>query len=468
MNPFLNPVTGIPFLKNFFFDAQRLHTFSHKKIDKYRDKALAKIVRYADTVPLYRSKYHAANLHPMDIKGIKDVTKLPFISKQDIVNHFPNDILPRGYKKKNARIVSTAGSTGKQVSIFTDFSIFSGGIGASLRIYAQLNLNWRTSRLANIGNFNPNMADSTAENLFYSKASFVYRRGKHLSLNAFLPVKDIISELDLFKPDVIYSYPATFFHLAFYKRKGYGNNINPKALLVSGSVLEPYTRTYVEEAFGCKMYNGYGSVESSSEAPIAFECQEGTWHINYDLFHIEAINEEQEIIENGKRGHIVVTRLFGKATPIVRYTGMDDWVVLSDDEACSCGLHTPIIKGGVEGRKSDSVVLPDGRLFPAASFASLYSILNDLKTRKVKQFQIVQKRLDEIDILVIFDEDLRDIGPSVDLIFKKIQEIHQKKAGPNVQINVKEVTTIPSKKGKPAPLVISYVRPDKGYKIIEE
>ncbi len=68
--------------------------------------------------------------------------------------------------------------------------------------------------------------------------------------------------------------------------------------------------------------------------------------------------------------------------------------------------------------------------FPAASFASLYSILNDLKTRKVKQFQIVQKKLDEIDILVIIDEDLRNVGPSLDVIFEKIKEIHQKKAGP--------------------------------------
>jgi phenylacetate-CoA ligase len=81
-------------------------------------------------------KYHAADLHPHDIKGIKDVTKLPFISKQDIVEHFPIGILPRGYNKENARIVSTAGSTEKQISIFTDFSIFTGGIGASLRIYA--------------------------------------------------------------------------------------------------------------------------------------------------------------------------------------------------------------------------------------------------------------------------------------------------------------------------------------------
>ncbi|DAC73139.1 MAG TPA: hypothetical protein DSN98_01680 [Thermoplasmata archaeon] len=467
MNPFLNPGTALPFLKNFLFDASRVRRYSSEKIKKYRDKALRRTFRYAETVPLYHQKYEAAGLRLQDVSGIQDVAKIPFVSKPDLVQHFPNDILPCGYNKQNTRIVSTSGSTGKQVSIYTDFSVFTGGIGATLRMFDQLHLNWRTSRLANIGNFNPNMADSTVENLFYSKASLVYRKDKRIMLNAFLPMKEIITQLDRFKPDLMYSYPATFFQLAYYKRKGYGEHITPKALVVGGSVLEQYTRSYVEEAFGCKMYNTYESVESLG-APIAFECDEGTWHVNYDYFHVETIDEDREPVEKGKRGHIVVTRLYGKATPIVRYTGMDDWIVLAEDNDCPCGLHTPVLKDGVEGRRSDSVVLPDGRLFPAASFASLYSILNDLKTRKVKQFQIVQKTLHEIDILVIIDEDLRTVGPSIDLIFEKIKEIHSKKAGPGVQINVKEVQDIPSQKGKPAPLVISLIKPEKGYKVIDE
>jgi phenylacetate-CoA ligase len=468
MNPFLNPITALPFLKNYLFDAQRLRKKSPDQIKKYRDAALQKTLRYVDTVPLYHQLYQATGLKLRSITGINEISTLPFVSKQDIVQHYPNEILPTDYNRKNTRVVSTAGSTGKQISIYTDFSIFSGGIGATLRIYDYLQLPWRTSHLANIGNFNPNMADSTADNLFYSKASFVYSKNTRLMLNAFLPIQEIITRLNQFKPDIIYSYPATFFHLAFYKRKGYGEHINPKALLVSGSVLEPYTRKYVEEAFGCKMHNGYGSVESSSEAPIAFECREGTWHINYDFFHVEAIDEDKQLVEQGTPGHIVVTRLFGKATPIVRYTGLDDWVIISEDEECPCGLHTPVLKGGVEGRKSDSVILPDGRLFPAASFASLYSTLNEMNTRKVKQFQIIQKSLHDIDILVIIDEDLRNIGPSVEMIFEKIKEIHEKKAGSGVQINVKEVTDIPSQKGKPAPLVISHVRPDKGYRVVTE
>jgi phenylacetate-coenzyme A ligase PaaK-like adenylate-forming protein len=467
MNPFLNPVTCIPLLKNYLVDTRRVNTRSVEKMNRYRTKMLLRTLRYADTVPLYHEKYTAAHLDIQSIRGMEDVVKIPFVAKQDLVTYFPNGLLPQKYDTKNAHLVSTSGSTGKQVSLYTDLSIFIGGIGALLRTYDQLHLNWRTSRIANIGNFNPNMADSTAENLFYSKASFIYGKNTRLSLNAFLPMKEIIAQLNRFKPDIIYSYPATFFQLAYYKRKGQGEHINPKAFLTGGSVLEPYTRAYVEETFGCKMHNVYESVESLG-APMAFECDEGTWHINYDFFHMEAIDEDMKPVENGRHGHIVVTRLYGKATPFVRYTGMDDWVAICEDEPCACGLHTPVLKGGVEGRKSDSVVLPDGRVFPAASFASLYSILNELKTRKVKQFQIIQKKLDEIEILLIIDEDLRTVGPSLEMIFEKIKQIHQKKAGSGVQITVREVQEIPSQKGKPAPLVISLIRPPKGYKVIDE
>lgn len=468
MNPFLNPLSVFPLVKNYVFDTQRLRAQPPEKIDKYRDKVLRRTLRYANSVPLYHDTYQAAGLPIQHVISINDITTLPYISKHALVEHFPNDLLPRGYNKKNTQVVSTSGSTGRPVSVFTDFSVFSGGIGASLRIFDTLGLSWRTARFADIGNLNPQMVDEVLEKYVYNSTSFLNNKKNRLALNAFLPIQEILHQLDQFKPDLILSYPATFFQLAYYKRKGYGKHIAPKALLVSGSVLEPYTRRYIEEAFGCRMHNSYGSVETSAQAPIAIECSEGTWHVNYDLFHVEAIDEQMEPVENGMRGHIVVTRLFGKATPIVRYTGLDDWVVLSDDEECSCGLRTPVLKGGVEGRRSDSVVLPDGRMFPAASFASFSSVLQELKTRKIRQFQIIQKKLHEIDILIVIDEDLRTVGPSVDVLLEKIREEHQKKAGPYVQITIREVQEIPSQKDKPAPIVISHIRPDTGFMIIDE
>ncbi|MCX6670968.1 MAG: hypothetical protein NTX92_03505, partial [Euryarchaeota archaeon] len=124
MNPFLNPVSGIPLLKNYLFDTRRLNTNSPEKIRKSQNKALLRTLRYADTVPLYHKKYAAAGLCLQDIHGIEDITKIPLVSKQDLVDHFPNDILPPNYKRQNAHLVSTSGSTGKQVSIYTDLSIF--------------------------------------------------------------------------------------------------------------------------------------------------------------------------------------------------------------------------------------------------------------------------------------------------------------------------------------------------------
>jgi phenylacetate-CoA ligase len=467
MNPFLNPLTGLPFLKHFLFDAGRLSHMNPDQVEAYRDKALKRIVTYAYSVPLYHKKYRDAGISPKDITGMKDIHRLPFITKKDLVDNYPDGIIPQHYDRQKAFVVSTSGSTGKPVSLFTDFSVFGEGIGASLRMWRASALNWRKTRYANIGNFTPGKADNVANEAFFSKARFAYSSDKHISLNAFEPIKEVMRKLDLFKPDAILTYPVTYQHLAYLKKKGFGSNVNPKALLVSGYLLDEYTRTYVEDAFGCKMYNSYGAAETSSEAAIAFECSKRTWHINHDFYHVETIDDHMNLVESGKIGHIVVTRFFGKATPLIRYTGLDDWVTLTNYTECDCGLWTPTFKGGIEGRRNTSIILSDGRVFPAASFAILSPVLNKMKTRKVKQFQIVQRRLDEIDILLVIDEDLRDSNPPTDELIEKIKKIYEEKVGTGVVITVKEVTDIPPEQNKPAPLVISKVSDQERERIID-
>jgi phenylacetate-CoA ligase len=468
MNPFFNPITGIPFLKNFIFDSSRLQKKSPEQIQKLRDKALKKLIRYAYTVPLYHDKYKKAGIHPEDIRSIKDIKKLPFITKKDMVDNYPDNILPPNYNKKNTYVISTSGSTGKPVSVFFDFSIYSEGIGAVLRSYKIYGIHWRKSSHVNLGNFSPGKADDVLDRAFLSKARFIYSSKNHLLLNAFDPIKDIMKKLDDFRPDAILTYPMTYQNLAYLKKKGYGKNVNPKVLIVSGYYLDEYSRNYIEEAFGCKLYNSYGAAETSSEAAIAFECNNKTWHVNHDYYHVETIDDNMDLVGPGKIGQIVATRLFGKATPIIRYTGLDDWVTLSESYECDCGLCTPIFMGGVEGRRSTSILLPDGRVYPSASFAILSVVLNKMKTRKVTQFQIVQKKIDEIEILIVIDEDLRNVDPQMDVLFKKIKEIYQEKVGSDITINVKEVKNIESMPNKPAPLVVSKLSQKEKEKIIDK
>jgi phenylacetate-CoA ligase len=465
MNPLLNPVISFPLLKRYLIDPGRINRSDETKIKRYVNKEFKKIIKYAYNVPLYRIKYKEKGIHPSEINGIEDIKKLPFISKDDLRDNFPNDIIPPGYK--NGHVICTGGTTGKPVSIYTDFTTMGIGSLVMIRELNYFNLNWRKSRFVHIGNFNPYRVDLISQENFQVHVKSIFPMKNYIGMDVNQPAIDLINKLDSFKPDIVMTYPAIFQHLAFLKRKGYGKNIKPKLLWTGGAILDDYTRSYVEDAFGCKLLNIYPSVEAGAD--IAFECLKGHWHIHPDFFYLEAIDENNNLVEEGKRGHVVITRLWGRGTPIIRYTGMDDWVKLISSKKCDCGLSTPIIEGGVEGRMRANIVLPNGKFFPPGAFCFITPVLHNLKTFKVKQYQIVQKKIDQIDVLLVIDDELRNVGPSVEKIAKNIKEIYQKKVGPKVTINVKEVDKIVNEKDsrKPPPIVISHVKFEEGYKVLD-
>lgn len=329
-------------------------------------------------------------------------------------------------------------------------------------------MNLRKLRLAHIGNFNRYRHDYIFREKFLPELHHFYSGKNALNLDVNQPIIEIMNQLEQFQPDFILSYPTVFKHLAYLKKKGYGEHVNPKLLQVGGDILDNYTRSYVEDAFGCRLLNVYPSVEAQTN--IAFECLEGNWHIHSDFFHLEAIDKNHELVAPGERGHLVITRLWGKGTPIVRYTGMDDWVTLSDDARCTCGLHSEIFDKPVEGRINTSIILPGGKVFPPGAFCFVELVLHDLQTFKVQQYQVVQKSIHEIEILLVIDDDLRTIGPSLEEIMKGIRSIYQEKTGPDVTTTVREVSEINGdpRSAKPAPIVVSHVTCEEGYKNLEE
>ena len=467
MNPLLNPKNTLPLIRSYIFDPGRLKRLNPEQMRRYRDKVFRNIVKYAYTVPLYHEKFKNAGVHPSDIKGIDDIVKLPFISKNDLRRNFPDGIIPVDYNKEKGHIICTGGTTGKSVYIYTDFYTMGKAAGPSFREMKAFNLNWRKSRFVHIGNFNPCRIDLVAQENFHKHLKTFLSMDNTLNIDVNVPTKDLINMLDSFKPDVILSYPAIYQHLAFLKRKGYGKNITPTVLYAAGSMLDEYTRNYVEDAFRCRMLNTYQSVEA--QGIIASECLEGTWHVHSDFYNVEAIDENGTLVAPGERGHLVLTRLFGRGTPIIRYTGMDDWVRILPDKECRCGLSTPVIEGGVEGRLRANIVLPSGKIFPPGAFCFIEPVLNKFKTFKVRQYQIIQKKIGEIDILLVIDEDLRNVGTSVEEIMKDIKKIYTAKVGSDVTITVREVSEIkhPKDARKPAPIVISHVKQEEGYKILD-
>jgi phenylacetate-coenzyme A ligase PaaK-like adenylate-forming protein len=336
-----------------------------------------------------------------------------------------------------------------------------------LRELQLLGIPWKNTKIVHIGNFNPYRIDLVVRNHFHPYVRSIMSVENILNIDVNNSVSDIMEQLNEFKPDIIMTYPATFQFLASLKRNGEGPHVNPILCWSGGAILDDYTRAYVQDAFKCRLLNIYPSVEAAAD--IAFECKEGTWHVHDDYFHLEAIDDQNNLVAPGERGHIVISRLWGRGTPIIRYTGMDDWVRLSEPEQCNCGLTSSVLIGGVEGRMRANIILPNGKVFPPGAFCFITPVLNKLNTFKVKQYQIVQKTINEIVIYLVIDETLRHKPPPVKTIIKHIKQAYEQKVGSDVSITVIEVDEIkhPKDARKPPPIVISHVSQTHGMNKIQ-
>jgi phenylacetate-CoA ligase len=125
----------------------------------------------------------------------------------------------------------------------------------------------------------------------------------------------------------------------------------------------PGTRARIEELWGARCYDGYGSLEFQ---PIAWECAEQAGgHLPEDFAYAEVLDPEtREPVPDGTPGVLVLTHLDKVATPLVRWWTGD--VVVRDSSPCACGRTLARLPGGVVGRADDMLVIKGVNLFPSA------------------------------------------------------------------------------------------------------
>ncbi len=227
MNPFINPLFSFQFLKNYLSDPGRLHRLNLEQIEKFRNKSLKKILKYTYKVPVYKEKYKKDGINIQDIQTTDDIPKLPLISKQDFMNNFPKGITPENYNLKKGIVVTTGGSSGKPVSIYTDYYTLSRILALAARQNRVYNYNLRKIKYASVGTHITGRNHYIFENTLINQTKIFRKSGNYIAINAFEPMKDIIKKLNEFKPDLIYSYPITLLHIAYFKRKGYCDYVYP-------------------------------------------------------------------------------------------------------------------------------------------------------------------------------------------------------------------------------------------------
>lgn len=439
MNPFHNPVFLLRIAKSYLSDIDRIWRFDQEKLKKFQDKIFRSIVSYAYTVPLYNKKYKACGVHPDDIKGIDDIYKLPFISKKDLREHFPEEIIPKGFNKKYAQCISTSGSTGKPVFIYLDKHASIKCLLAFARELKAYGGNWKKSRTVLIIDTGP----GSVEHAMFANSAVPFLK-KFMSLKniKYLHIgrkpEELINELNGFNPEYIGSDPNMLRQLAYLKNSGLGEDIHPQFVFSGGSMLDSSTKNYIKNAFNATVLDVYGTTEGG---PLAFQCMKGNYHVNSDFVYLEFLDDENNPVPNNTPGHLVTTKLYGGGTPIIRYTGIDD-IVTPIEKNCTCGITTHMIKQ-IEGRSTDLISLPNGKTLSPLTLTGIPAkTMENFNSYKIKQFQIIQHKKDQIEVLIVIDDKLRNVGIPVETLLKELQKRFTQKIGSGVAITVNETDGI--------------------------
>lgn len=171
-----------------------------------------------------------------------------------------------------------------------------------------------------------------------------------------------------------------------------------KCCVVTSEMLFEEDKTLMEKQFGVPVVNEYGASELDL---IAFQNSNDEWQINSETLFVEILDENNNVLPLGKEGRIVITSLYNKAHPFIRYDIGDIGIL---DEKST--FKKPILKKLI-GRTNDIAVLPSGKKSPGLTFYYVTkSIIED--DGNVKEFVIKQTKIDTFDIEYVSQKELNN------------------------------------------------------------
>jgi phenylacetate-CoA ligase len=169
-----------------------------------------------------------------------------------------------------------------------------------------------------------------------------------------------------------------------------------KACFVTSEMLFEMDKKLLEKQLGIPIINEYGASELDL---IAFENPQGEWQVNAETLFVEILDENNNPVPNGTEGKIVITSLFNKANPFIRYEIGD--IGILDEKSTP---QKPILKKLI-GRTNDVAILPSGKKSPGLTFYYVTkSIIED--DGNVKEFIIKQTKIDSFEIEYIAEKEL--------------------------------------------------------------
>ena len=327
-------------------------------------------------VPYYSALFARHGFEPARLQSLADLQQLPFLTKALIRANTP--ALKHRQAQGLARF-TTGGSSGEPLQFYIGKQRISHDVAAK----------WRATRWWGVDIGDPEIV-VWGSPIELGKQDRLKAWRDALLRTRLLPAFEMSeTKLDQFivalrrvRPRMLFGYPSALTYLARHARKrGQAlDDLGLKVIFVTAERLYDDQRETLGKVFGCPVANGYGGRDAGF---IAHECPAGAMHLTADDLLVEIVDEAGRVQPAGVSGEIVVTHLFTRDFPFIRYRTGD--IGTLGDQPCSCGRGLPLLQD-IAGRSTDFVVAADGTVLHGLS---LIYILRDLPG--VSSFKVVQE-----------------------------------------------------------------------------
>ena len=415
-------------------------TLSRAEIEAIQLERLQATVKQVwDKVPPYRKKMEAAGVKPKDIKSLNDLSKLPFVTKQDLRDNYPFGLFAVP-KDDIVRIHASSGTTGKPTVV--------GYTARDLEMWTEC-----VSRIACMGG----ATSKDVAQICFGYGMFTGALGLHYGLEnigaAMVPSSTGNSEKQImymkdFETSLLVATPSYAMRLAEVALEmgiDPKKDLHVKIGLVGSELLTDAMRDEMHKLWGDDMLitSNYGMSELMGPG-VSGECEfmDGM-HINEDYFIPEIIDPvTEEVLPPGEKGELVVTCIFKEALPLIRYRTKDITRLIY--EPCKCG-RTFCRMENLQGRTDDMLKIRGVNVFPSQIEEVIFSV-----DEIGPHYEIIVTRENHADRLEIRVELLKatDSYKELEEIQKKIKSKLRVMLGLDAKISLESPNTLQRFEGK--------------------
>lgn len=325
---------------------------------------------------------------------------LPVLTKKDLQKPL-KDRLSNGYSEKTVFVNKTSGSSGDPFVFAKDKEAHAITWASIIHRFGWYDVDFNSSYQARFYGIPLDFIGYRKERL----KDFLSKRYRFPIFDLSDKVLDgVLEHFKTKKFDYINGYTSSIVLFGKYlqARNIILTDVCPtlKVCMVTSEMLFEEDKILLEKHLGIPVVNEYGASELDL---IAFQSRSyGTndeWQVNSETLFVEILDENNQPVPYGKEGKVVITSLYNKAHPFIRYEIGD--VGILDEKST---LKKPILKKLI-GRTSDVAILPSGKKSPGLTFYYVTkSIIED--DGNVKEFIVRQTKLDSFEIDYVSSEEL--------------------------------------------------------------